>query len=184
MIERLERGIAELEGPAQPGGPPRMPGLKPKANRKPSRPKPPRNPRRHGFARARMTPTHRVEHVIENCPDGGTHRSGGWTQRTREDIDLPAAPVQVTAAGPRREWSINYRRYHMKRTQRDLIVLTAGIGVGVGLGMLLSPRSGREARDLVQTTVNQAVDRGRDYWQRMRTRGSGAEVVAVVEAES
>ena len=72
----------------------------------------------------------------------------------------------------------------MKRTQRDLIVLTAGIGVGVGLGMLLSPRSGREARDLVQTTVNQAVDRGRDYWQRMRTRGNGAEVVAVVEAES
>ena len=73
-----------------------MPGLKPKANRKPSQPKPPRQPRRHGFARARMTPTHRVEHVMENCPDCGTHRSGGWTQRTREVIDLPAAPVQVT----------------------------------------------------------------------------------------
>ena len=95
-VLELQRRIAELEGPAQPGGPPRIPGLKPKANRKPSRPKPPRNPRRHGFARARMTPTHRVEHVIENCPDCGTHRSGGWAQRTREDIDLPAAPVQVT----------------------------------------------------------------------------------------
>ena len=47
-----------------------------------------------------MTPTHRVEHVIENCPDGGTHRSEGWTQRTREVIDLPAAPVQVTEHGP------------------------------------------------------------------------------------
>ena len=189
VVERLERRIAELEGQAKPGGPPRIPGLKPKANRKPSQPKPPRNPRRHGFARARMTPTHRVEHVwvehvMENCPDCGTHRSGGWTQRTREVIDLPAVPVQVTAARPRREWSINYRRYHMKRTQRDLIVLTASIGIGVGLGMLLSPRSGREARDLLQTTANQAVDRGRDYWQRMRTRGSGAEVVAVVEAES
>ena len=95
-VLELQRRIAELEGPAQPGGPPRMPGLKPKANRKPSRPKPPRNPRRHGFARARMTPTHRVEHVMENGPDCGTHRSGGWAQRTREDIDLPAAPVQVT----------------------------------------------------------------------------------------
>ena len=146
---------------------------------------------------------------MENCPDCGTHRSGGWTQRTREVIDLPAAPVQVTehiyigpdwprepgacsapgepgACSAPGEWSINYRRYHMNRTQRDLIVLTAGVGVGVGvgLGMLLSPRSGREARDLLQTTANQAVDRGRDYWQRMRTRGSGAEVVAVVEAES
>ena len=95
-VLELQRRIAELEGPAQPGGPPRIPGLKPKANRKPSRPKPPRNPRRHGFARARMTPTHRVEHVMENGPDCGTHRSGGWAQRTREDIDLPAAPVQVT----------------------------------------------------------------------------------------
>ena len=95
-VLELQRRIAELGGPAQPGGPPRMPGLKPKANRKPSRPKPPRNPRRHGFARARMTPTHRVERVMENCPDCGTHRSGGWAQRTREDIDLPAAPVQVT----------------------------------------------------------------------------------------
>ena len=52
-----------------------------------------------------MTPTHRVEHVrvehvIENCSDGGTHRSGGWTQRTREVIDLPAVLVQVTAARP------------------------------------------------------------------------------------
>ena len=43
-----------------------------------------------------MTPTHRVEHVVENCPDCGTHLSGGWTQRTREVIDLPQVPVQVT----------------------------------------------------------------------------------------
>ena len=105
-----------------------------------------------------MTPTHRVEHVwvervMENCPDCGTHRSGGWAQRTREDIDCRRrryrSPSTSTLAGtgpgaggaarPRREWSINYRRYHMNRMQRDLIVLTAGIGVGVGLGMLLSP---------------------------------------------
>ena len=28
VIERLERRVAELEGQAKPGGPPRMPGLK------------------------------------------------------------------------------------------------------------------------------------------------------------
>ena len=72
----------------------------------------------------------------------------------------------------------------MNRAQRDLIVLAAGISVGVGLGMLLAPCSGREAQELLQTTANQAVERGRDYWQRMRTRGGGAEVVGAVEAES
>ena len=43
-----------------------------------------------------MTPTQRVEHVVEECPDCGTQLSGGWTQRTREVIDLPQVPVQVT----------------------------------------------------------------------------------------
>ena len=66
----------------------------------------------------------------------------------------------------------------MNQTQRDLMVLAAGIsvGVGVGLGMLLAPRSGREAQELLQTTAEQAVDRGRDYWQCIRTRGGGTEV--------
>ena len=56
----------------------------------------PSKQRRHGFARPRMTPTHRVEHMVENCPDCGTHLTGGWVQRTREVIELPVVPVQVT----------------------------------------------------------------------------------------
>ena len=96
VIERLQRRIAELEGQAKPGDPPRMPGLKAKSARKPPAQQQPRKQRRHGFARPRMTPTHRVEHVMENCPDCGAHLSGGWTQRTREVIELPVVPVQVT----------------------------------------------------------------------------------------
>ena len=101
VIERLERRIAELEGQAKPGGPPRMPGLKAKSGRQPPVKQQPRKQRRHGFARRRMTPTQRVEHVrvehvMENGPDCGTHLTGGWTQRTREVIELPVAPVQVT----------------------------------------------------------------------------------------
>ena len=95
MIERLERRIAELEGQAKPDGPPRMPGLKAKSGRQSPAQQPPRKQRRHGFARPRMTPTHRVEHVMENCPDCATHLSGGWVQRTREVIELPVVPVQV-----------------------------------------------------------------------------------------
>ena len=96
IIERLEKRIAQLEGQAKPQSSRRMPGLKPKADREPARPKEPRKPRFHGFARSRMTPTHRVEHVVEQCPDCGTHLSGGWAQRTREVIDLPQVPAQVT----------------------------------------------------------------------------------------
>ena len=93
IIERLEKRIAQLEGRGKSG---RMPGLKPKGDRKPDQPKKPRQPRRHGFARARMTPDRRVEHALERCPDCGTQLSGGWTQRTREVIELPQVPVQVT----------------------------------------------------------------------------------------
>ena len=92
MIVRLERRIAELEGQAKPDGPPRMPGLKAKSGRKPPAQQQARKQRRHGFARRRMTPTQRVE----NCPDCGTHLTGGWVQRTREVIELPVVPVQVT----------------------------------------------------------------------------------------
>ena len=101
VIERLERRIAELEGQVKPGGPPRMPGLKAKSGGQPPVKQQPRKQRRHGFARRRMTPTQRVEHVrvehvMENGPYCGTHLTGGWTQRTREVIDLPQVPAQVT----------------------------------------------------------------------------------------
>ena len=96
VIERLEKRIAQLEGKAKAKGSGRMPGLKPRGDRKPDQPKKPRKGRPHGFARTRMTPTQRVEHVLEQCPDCGTQLSGGWTQRTREVIELPEAPVQVT----------------------------------------------------------------------------------------
>ena len=33
---------------------------------------------------------------MENCPDCGAHRSGGWTRCTLEVIELPVVPVQVT----------------------------------------------------------------------------------------
>ena len=96
IIESLEKRIAQLEGRSKPSGSGRMPGLKPKAERKPDQPKKPRKPRPHGFARTRMAPTQWVKHMVEQCPDCGTQLFGGWTQRTREVIDLPQVSVQVT----------------------------------------------------------------------------------------
>ena len=118
-IEGLEKRIAQLEGLAKPGGSRGMPGLKPKADRKPAPPQQPRQPRPHGFARVRMTPTQRVEHALENCPGCGTQLSGGWTHRTREvmtclryrqklpstSISRAPAPGAGVAAYLRRNWT-------------------------------------------------------------------------------
>ena len=94
VIAQLRRRIETLEGKAKPGGPKGMPGVKPKSGRQqtPS----PRKPRPYGFARQRTTPTQRVAHAMDACPQCGTGLSGGWTHRTREVIDLPVVPVQVT----------------------------------------------------------------------------------------
>lgn len=70
----------------------------------------------------------------------------------------------------------------MNRTQRDLLLLAAGIGIGVGVGMLLAPRSGQETREALRSSATQAAERGRDYWQRFRSRGE-AEGAEAIESE-
>ena len=96
IIEGLEKRVAQLEGRVKSKGSGRMPGLKPGGDGNPDQPGKPRKRRPQGFARTRMTPTQRVEHVLEQCPHCGTQLSGGWTHHTREVIDLPQVPVQVT----------------------------------------------------------------------------------------
>ena len=123
VIERLERRIADLEGQAKPGGPPRMPGLKAKPGRKPPAQQGPRKQRRHGFARRRMTPTQRVEHAMDHCPDCGTQLSGGWTHRTREVIDLPQVPVEVTEHVYMARICPGCRRRCLPPTQLDGVVM-------------------------------------------------------------
>ena len=80
-----------------------MPGIKPKSSQRPSKDpgpekgaeKSPRKSRPHGFARQRMTPTRRVEHVLESCPECGSGLTGGWVQLTWDVIDLPVVPAEV-----------------------------------------------------------------------------------------
>jgi transposase len=94
-IAQLQQRVAALEARLNIRGSAGMPGNKPASTRPTSR-KAARKRRPHGFARVRMVPTQRVEHAMEVCPDCGTHLSGGWVQRTREVIEVPVAPVQVT----------------------------------------------------------------------------------------
>ncbi len=96
VIDQLQRRITALEGGLKGKGRLGMPGNKPCARPGPTERKGSRKPRPHRFARQRMAPAHRVEHVLETCPDCGTGLAGGWTQRTREVIEVPVAPAEVT----------------------------------------------------------------------------------------
>ena len=96
VIDELQRRIAALEGGLQGKGRPGMPGNKPGAKSEPAEKKEPRKPRPHGFSRRRTVAAHQVEHVLDSCPECGTGLVGGWPQRTREVIDIPVAPVEVT----------------------------------------------------------------------------------------
>jgi transposase len=94
-IALLQQRTAALEARLNTRSSPGMPGIKPSSTRSAPR-KATRKRRPHGFTRVRMAPTQRVEHAVEVCPDCGTHLSGGWVQRTREVIEIPVIPVQVT----------------------------------------------------------------------------------------
>jgi transposase len=95
IIAQLQQRVATLEARLNIRGSPGMPGNKPASTRSAPR-KAARKRRPHGFARVRAVPTQRMEHAVEVCPDCGTHLSGGWAQRTREVIEIPVVPAQVT----------------------------------------------------------------------------------------
>ena len=99
VIAELRQRVESLEARLSGGGlGARMPGHKPAAKRKKpaEQEKKPRKKRQHGFARPRMEPAVRVVHAPESCPECHTTLSGGWVQRTREVIDIPVVPAEVT----------------------------------------------------------------------------------------
>ena len=62
-------------------------------------------------------------HALEECPDCGTQLSGGWTQRTREVIELPRVPAQVTE-------HVYIARTCARCQRRCVASATAGRGAG------------------------------------------------------
>ena len=64
VIADLQRRIGVLESRPNRRGSSGMPGNQPHSSRQAPEKKEPRKPRRHGFARQRMTPTRRVEHAV------------------------------------------------------------------------------------------------------------------------
>ena len=99
VISELRQRVESVEARLSGGGPgARMPGHKPVARGKKGagEEKKPRRKRQQGFARLRVEPAAQVTHAPESCPECHTALSGGWVQRTREVIELPVCPGEVT----------------------------------------------------------------------------------------
>jgi hypothetical protein len=132
VIARLHERISALEERLGSRGGPGMPGHKPP----PAQPKPApteRKKRAHGFGRPRMPPTARVAHAVDACPDCGTRLAGGWVQRTRQVIELPAAPVEVIEHQYVARECPLCRRRHVPRGELDGVVLGRRHRLGLGL---------------------------------------------------
>ena len=99
VISELRQRVESLEARLSGGGPgARMPGhkLAARAKKGAGEAKKLRRKRQQGFARLRMESTAQVTHAPEFCSECPTALSGGWVQRTREVIELPVCPAEVT----------------------------------------------------------------------------------------
>jgi transposase len=93
-IATLEARVRELEARLGSRSPQGMPGLK--VHSVPAEaPKRPRKRRAVNHARRRSTPTHRVVHALDHCPECGSALVGGSVQRTREVLEIVPSPVRV-----------------------------------------------------------------------------------------
>jgi transposase len=99
QAQRIGALAQQLQDQPASSGPAKPPGL---AGNKltpapPAQPKHPRKKRAHNTARARMVPTARLPHTLDTCPQCGTALGGGTVRWCREVLDVPVAPVTVTA---------------------------------------------------------------------------------------
>ncbi len=156
VIADLQRRIGVLESRPNRRGSSGMPGNQPHSSRQAPEKKEPRKPRRHGFARQRMTPTRRVEHAVAVCPDCGTHLNGGWVQRTREVIELPVAPVEVTEhALVARICPVCQRRRLPKEALQGVVLGQQRLGVNLVSLMVTLREEGRLPIRIIQSGIPQ-----------------------------
>ncbi len=95
-IATLEARVRDLEARLGSSSARGMPGLKPHSVPAEA-PKRPRKRRAANHARRRSTPTHRVVHALDHCPECGSALVGGTVQRTREVLEIVPSPVRVIA---------------------------------------------------------------------------------------
>jgi hypothetical protein len=94
--QALQQEIVELRSGLGGGG--TGAGVKPafvKANRPERAPKQ-RKKRQQSFVRTKERPTQIQVHAVERCPDCDRALEGGWVHRTRQIIEIPTVPAEIT----------------------------------------------------------------------------------------
>ena len=99
QVEALNKENAELRGMLGMGGEPKasVPGwVKPNRSERRAAEREERKQRKHSFGRKRDVATREVRHALDTCPDCGRKLSGGWVAGTRQTIEIPDTPIEVT----------------------------------------------------------------------------------------
>jgi transposase len=96
-LASLEAEVEMLRGMLSGGGngSSAVPFVKPNRKERRKAERAQRKKRKQSFARKRDTPTEKVEHTVDVCPDCGRRLSGGWVHSRRQVIEVPQTPVRV-----------------------------------------------------------------------------------------
>jgi transposase len=168
QVKQLEAELTSLRGGGQSNPPSFVKANRPARNKKKKRKK-----RSHGFARKLDSPTARVEHAIEQCPDCQLDLKGHRVVKSRRVIELPAVQVQVVEHVLVERCCPNCRRRWAP--QMDLSSLALGkqrFGVSVQAEVALLREQCRLPFRVIQ-----------DYLKsRFNLRVSVGQLVALVEA--
>lgn len=123
-IAALETQIAELRSRLNDQNPKernKLPSwVKPNTKTRKSGPK---KQRKQGFGRKLDTPTKRVFHSYEICPDCGGTLGKPAVSYTRQTIDIPESPVEVTEHVVLKRWCINCKKRVVPKVNLKGVVL-------------------------------------------------------------
>lgn len=96
-VERLEKENAELRArPGGDGGVSVPEWVKPNRAERRAAEREERKKRKQAFVRKRDIATCEVRHVLDTCPDCGGRLRGGWVVWTRQTLEIPQTPVEIT----------------------------------------------------------------------------------------
>ncbi len=136
-VALLEAQNAELCTKLKDQGPQhKMPPSWVKPNSKAKR-KTQRKKRDHGYARVLDTPTSRVIHSFSRCPDCNGKLGSPVVSSTRQVIDVPASPVEITEHVIYKRWC-----FHCKKQMKPTVDLSSSVvgkqRIGIRLMSLIS----------------------------------------------